>query len=143
MKSHTASIEITRPADDVFGYLLDLRNEPRWRHDVDTSELASGKPGADGARYRQTAKGTAYTLEVTQVDTRGRTLRFATIDASPVAVRGAYSVTGAGPESRATIEVELHPSGFVRLFEPFMGPSLRKTTTRYLTALRSELECAS
>jgi len=70
-------------------------------------------------------------------------LRFATVDASPVAVRGAYSVAGDASAARATIEVELHPRGFVRLFGPLMGPSLRRTTSRYLTQLRSELECAS
>ena len=143
MKSHTASIEIRRTPDDVFGYLLDLSNEPHWRHDVDTSELAAGQPGASGARYRQTSKGAAYTLEVTQVDAARRTLRFATVDATPVAVRGGYSVAGDGPAATATIEVQLHPSGVVKLFEPLMGPSLRKTTSRYLAQLRSELECAS
>jgi uncharacterized membrane protein len=143
VRGHTATIEIARAPDDVFAYLADLRHDPEWRHDVGSSELVSGTAGAAPSRYRQTAtdkKATAYHVDVTDVDRSSQTVRFATVDASPVAVRGGYRVAGSDSQTTVTLDVELHPSGAVRLFEPFMGPSLRKTASRYLADLKTQLE---
>jgi hypothetical protein len=47
-----------------------------------------------------------------------------------------YARAGA-PAVVNDVEIETH--GFVRLFEPFMGPQLRKTSARYEEALRERL----
>jgi uncharacterized protein YndB with AHSA1/START domain len=51
---HTVTVE--RPIEDVFGYLADGSNNPRWRSGVISIERASAEGGA-GATYRQKLRG--------------------------------------------------------------------------------------
>jgi uncharacterized membrane protein len=143
MKRHSSSIEIARAAPDVFAYLADFRNDPEWRHDIAGARVVSGTPGSAGCRYSHRAadkKGTTYMIDATGVQPGSGEIAFSTVDASPVAVRGTYRVAAADSSSKVTFDIELHPSGFVKLFEPFMGPTLRKTTARYLSGLKTALE---
>ena len=45
-------IEIQRPVDEVFDFLLDARNDPDWCHKVQSVELVSRDGPGTGARYR-------------------------------------------------------------------------------------------
>jgi len=144
MKHHRAATEILRPVGHVFGVLADLSNDAAWRYDVGESRLVSGVAGASGARYRQAGpdprKPQPYHVEATRVDEEARVISFATVDAAPVAVRGTYRVEPMPGGSRVEFDIELHPGGVVKLFEPFMGAALRKTTARYLGDLKRHLE---
>lgn len=45
-------IEIERPVDEVFDFVLDARNDVRWCHKVQSVELVSREGPGAGARYR-------------------------------------------------------------------------------------------
>lgn len=51
------SIEIKRPVEDVYAFLADGLNNPKWRAAVVDIGLASGMAGTVGAIYRQKLKG--------------------------------------------------------------------------------------
>jgi uncharacterized membrane protein len=46
------SIEISRPIDEVFAFLADARNDPRWRPKVISAVQLLGNGPALGARYQ-------------------------------------------------------------------------------------------
>lgn len=46
------SIEIERPAGEVFDFVIDPANDPKWCRNVVSSDLTAGTPGRPGARYR-------------------------------------------------------------------------------------------
>ena len=45
------SVEIDRPGAEVFAFLADARNDPRWCRKVVSVELVSGERPGPGARY--------------------------------------------------------------------------------------------
>src|SRR5947209_18484150 len=45
------SVEIDRPIGEVFAFVFDARNDPRWCHKVESVELVGGGEPAPGARY--------------------------------------------------------------------------------------------
>lgn len=64
---------------------------------------------------------------------------FRTLDEGPVTASGTYSISESGSGTEVINDVAIETHGFVRLFEPFMGPQLRKTAARYEQALRESL----
>ena len=57
MANATNSITIDRPVAEVYQFLADGLNNPKWRSAVIGISLASGSVGAVGAIYKQTLKG--------------------------------------------------------------------------------------
>lgn len=55
MPEATNTVTIARPASDVFAFLADGTNNPRWRSAVVEISLKSGK--GKGAIYQQSVKG--------------------------------------------------------------------------------------
>ena len=50
------SIVIERPAEEVFEFIVDSDNDPKWCPTVLESQLVEGSPGQVGTRYRQVQK---------------------------------------------------------------------------------------
>jgi hypothetical protein len=50
-----------------------------------------------------------------------------------------YDIRESGSRSELVNDVTVEVHGFVKLFEPFMGPQLRKTAKRYEEALAERL----
>ena len=51
--------------EDVFTFLADLENWPRWQSDMKSTTLASGEPGTVGAVYRYVSKAMGMTFDST------------------------------------------------------------------------------
>ena len=142
MKQVQAKVSTRRSPQEVYDYLVDFERHPEWRFDVLESRLVQGETGRVGARYRQKVKQGRRELEsnveLTEADP-GRRVGFRTLDEGPVTVSGGYTITGTATGSELVNEVLIETRGFVRLFEPFMGPQLRKTSARYEQALSERL----
>src|SRR5258707_7958866 len=57
MANASNTIVVNRPAAEVYRFLADGLNNPKWRSAVVEISLASGDGGTVGAVYRQTMKG--------------------------------------------------------------------------------------
>jgi hypothetical protein len=68
-----------------------------------------------------------------------RTIAFRTVASGPVSASGTSDIREAGGGTQVTTDVEIELRGFMRLFEPLMGPSMRKTAARYEHALTERL----
>ena len=142
MKQVETRVTTPRSPEEVYAYLADFDNQAEWRFDVVASELTSGERGTVGARYRQRVtqgrKETVSEVEATEADPHRR-VAFRTLEGGPVTVSGAWTIQPQADETRIDTEVAIQPHGFVKLFEPFMGPTLRKTAARYEAALAERL----
>ena len=142
MKQVTTRVITPRSPEEVYAYLADFDNQAEWRYDVLASERTSGEVGRTGARYRQQVKQgrkeVVSDVELTEAEPHTR-VAFRTVDDGPVTVSGAWRFEPQGERTRIDAEVAIEPHGFVKLFEPMMGPSLRKTAARYEAALAERL----
>ena len=142
MKTVQTTVSSPKPPEEVYAYLVDFGNQPEWRFDVLESGLVGGEAGRTGARYHQRVKPgrkeMSSEVELTKADAH-RTVAFRTVDDAPVTASGEWQVSPEGSGSRVVCDVAIEAQGFVRLFEPFMGPSLRRTARRYEEALEERL----
>ena len=77
-------------------------------------------------------------VEVTKADSP-RAVAFRTVDDAPVTASGEWQISPDGGGSGVVCDVAIEAHGFVRLFEPFKGPSLKRTAQRYEAALEERL----
>lgn len=142
MKQVQTNVSTKRTPEEVYAYLADFANQAEWRFDVVESELVQGETGRVGAVYRQKVKQGKRELEaraqVTQADAP-RAVAFKTVDDNPVQASGAWNISRQVDETRVVCDVAIEAKGFLKLFEPFMGPQLRKTAARYEQDLAERL----
>jgi hypothetical protein len=149
MKRAHTHVTTPKSPQEAYDYLVDFTRHPEWRFDVVESELVAGEPGQAGARYRQRVKPgrkeMTTEVQVTKAE-RPHAVAFRTVDSGPVSAAGEWAIRareadsgsgGAGTEVVYDGTMEMH--GFLRLFEPFMGPAFKKTAERYERALEERL----
>jgi uncharacterized protein YndB with AHSA1/START domain len=136
------TVTIGRSVEDVFDYLADGTNNPRWRAGVveihRTSETAEG-----GATYRQVLRGPggrkiAGDYLVTTYDRPGR-LDFE-VTAGPARPSGTFELASDGPNSTTvTFRLTVNPTGITRLLTPMIARQMR-IETRQLDNVKDRLE---
>lgn len=144
MFTATASVEIARPAEAVFAYLVDPTTWPRWIAEVKRVDAPS--PMKAGDRFE----------EVTLFRGEDRRCRGEVVEARPPSLfvlrltqvmsgpdvrptrRFELTARGAGTRVVWTNDVEVH--GVLRLASPVLPTFFRKKMGEYLEALRREIE---
>jgi uncharacterized membrane protein len=119
-------IVIDRPRSDVFSFVTEHENDPRWRPGVLDIKRASGE--GQGAVYTQGVQGPMgkridADFEVTayQPDTL---LAFRTL-AGPVRPEGSYRFEDADGGTRVTFSLNANLRGAQKLMAPMVGKSMR------------------
>jgi uncharacterized membrane protein len=116
------SIEINRPVEVVFDYLIHNENEPQWQAGLLESKKTSEGPAGVGMTGRDVRKfmgrESITTWEVTQFEPN-RLFAFNVIQ-GPVPFQGAYTFRVDGNGTRVTITAQAEMSGLSRLFEPLI-----------------------
>ena len=54
METFENTVTIQRPAEEVFAFLADFENVPRWNYAIEETRKVSPGPVGVGTRYRQT-----------------------------------------------------------------------------------------
>lgn len=134
------SLEIARPVEEVFDFLADVPNLPRWQ-ESSISARAEG-PMAVGTKVHELrrflGRRLETELEVTEFE-RPRLLTLATIAGPvPFTVRHELSPTDRG--TRLDFVGEGEPGGFFRLAEPLVERRARSEFTRDFARLKKLLE---
>jgi uncharacterized protein YndB with AHSA1/START domain len=131
--------------EDVFRYLADLENWPRWQSDMKSSELASGERGAVGAVYRYVSKAMGMTFDstvrLTRVDAP-REVAFEGEWTGMIRPDGRYLVEPAPEGSLVTLNPRPELRGIGRLMSPMITFMGRRLNQEHLEALKRELEKA-
>lgn len=117
----TATADIPRPADEVFAFVADMSNNPRWQRGQVSCEWSTPPPIAVGSRYDQRARflgrDIVSSLEVVAFEP-GRRIRIRTLD-SPMAMDITREVEPLGEGSaRVRATIRGGPTGPLRLLDP-------------------------
>jgi uncharacterized membrane protein len=145
MPSAQKTVVINRPAGEVFAFIADGENDPKWRPNVTDIAHMSGTGTGLGARYRQGIKGPGGTriaadYEITAYEP-DRRLAFRALE-GPVRTEGEYLLDARGSETSVTLRLSWQPSGMARLLGPVVGRTM-EGEVESLTNLRSLLEGAA
>jgi uncharacterized membrane protein len=143
MTDITSSIEIDRPADEVFAFLADMANNPSWQKGQQRCAWTSPPPLAVGSTYDQEARFLGRTItssfEVTELEP-GRRIRIETVG-GPMAIdvtRTAEPLTE--KRSRVTARVRGSAPGPLRLLGPLLDRIVRRNVDADYRRLKSLLE---
>ena len=141
MPSASHSVVINRPASEVFAFVADGENAPRWRTGVLDIQRESGQ--GVGAVYRQGVRGPGgrrvaadYRVTAYQPDTL---LAFETI-AGPVRPAGEFRLQEAGGATTLTLSLRAHLAGVKRLVMSGMGQKTMDAEVAAIDNLQRLLE---
>jgi uncharacterized protein YndB with AHSA1/START domain len=143
MISVEKSIVIDRPAKDVFAYVTDQTNAPRWQRGLVEVRRTTDGPIGVGTRHTfvRTLMGRRMdgSNEYTRYEPNNLVAFKATSGGWPL--QASYAVEPARRDrARLTSRIEMRPSGLLRLAEPLMAAGLRRDMEANLGALKSLLE---
>jgi uncharacterized protein YndB with AHSA1/START domain len=137
--SHT--VEIPRPPEEVFPWLLEQDKVPRWTGHLERYEQLDGSLGT-GSRVRQVLEVSGRTIDVELQITRydppnGAESRFET---NGIKVLNGYTLQPAGTGTRLTQSLEAKAGGLTaKLLLPVVQPRLEQKLTEDLERLREVL----
>jgi carbon monoxide dehydrogenase subunit G len=133
---------INRPVEEVFDFIADPTNDPRWCPPVLEAEQIEGDGPSAGARYRQRVKPgpipMTSTLELTEV----RRNKFVAWQGSNgmATFHGRYEIEAVDDGTRVTMSSSLQPKGLARLLEPVLRRSSQDVAQEEFEILKQLLE---
>lgn len=139
----STSIEIDRPAADVFAFVAEFPNNPRWQRGQRSCEWTSEPPLRVGSTYDQHARFLGRDLvnafRVIEHEPGRRVTFTSTSGTFPLTVIRTVEPVDAG-RSRFTEHVRGEPGGFFRLAEPLLRPLVKASIKRDFPRLKALLE---
>jgi hypothetical protein len=142
-----SSAIIGRSLQDVWAFVSDPRNEPRWHTDIleikPASDPAGGPPTSwvEGATLLVTVEFMGrreYEVAITGLEVNRR-LQFTT-RTGPLKPTSTYLFESAGGETRFTRHVDMPLHGPMRILAPLMRRDLEKRNARFVQNLKALLE---
>ena len=132
------SITIDRPINEVFDFISDGMNNPKWRPSVIDIQPISGKTVA----FKQGLKGPGGgridgDYEITE-NKKNELITFQVI-AGPARPTGTYKFETIGNSTRLTFVLHFEPKGLFRLMDPMISSSMRSEIDM-LSNLKAYLE---
>jgi uncharacterized protein YndB with AHSA1/START domain len=132
------SVDIPRPAAEVFAIVADHRNDTRWRggvREMTAEPVGPVRPGVTVHEVLCFAGSTHVTDTVITAVDPGRAFDFEG-DGTGGRVRGRRTVEATGGSScRVTTDVTVETTGALRFLEPLLAPMFRRGVRRDLRAL--------
>lgn len=136
-------VVIDRPVGDVFAFVSDQTNAPRWQRGLTELNRSSTGPIGVGTRHTFVRTLMGRRMDGSNEYTDYEPDRYIAFRATSggVGLRASYTVEAAGlGQSRVTAWMELRPSGWLRAVEPLMSASLRRDVEANLDSLKRLLE---
>jgi hypothetical protein len=144
MDSFQNTVTIARTADEVFAFLADLRNIPKWNYAIARTVQTSPGPAGVGATYRQTRtipRPSEESLKITVFEPPSRLAVQGQI--GPFQATTSYLLEPAAGGTRLTNTVELEPASvLLRAIGPLAAPRVKAAVARNLDTLKRLLEAA-
>jgi carbon monoxide dehydrogenase subunit G len=135
------TVTIRRPRREVFSFISDLENVPRWNYAIDETQKLSSGPVAVGSRYRQVRSlpsRSEEVLEVTKIQPdRAFALRG---QLGPFSGTLSYELEEIEGGTRLTNTAHLESAGLMKVAAPLAGPRVREAVAANLQSLKELLE---
>jgi carbon monoxide dehydrogenase subunit G len=141
MASFENTVIIRRPVEDVFAFLADFENVPRWNYAiVETTKVSPGPVGV-GTTYRQTRSVPRRSEEGFEVTVFEPASRFEVQgQLGPFTARVSYLLEPTGGGTRLTNAVDLGSSGLLMLVAPLASSRVKRAVAANLDVLKQLLE---
>ena len=139
----TNRVTIKRSRDEVFAFLADLENLPRWNYAIEQTRKLTPGPVEVGSRYHQVRTVPARReedLEVVELEPGRRLTVQGTLNNLPA--RLTYVLEPDGDATVLTNDVELTTSGLLTLVAPLATRQIRAAVAANLDVLRQILEAS-
>ncbi len=146
MHTINSSIHIQRQTAEVFDFVCDPANTPRWQPEAQSSRTTPPGPLQAGSQIENKARGAGITLRSTSTVsefTPGEKIAFDTCSAGDRI--NAKLIWTAVPESSGTrfsVRADYQIKGLLKLTAPIFVPTARKTIDSHLKNLKAALETA-
>jgi uncharacterized protein YndB with AHSA1/START domain len=142
MISIESSEWIDRPAEEVFAFVSDVRNDPQWHTDILEAEYDAAGPLMTGAAFRTRFKPFMGLSEGTGTITAFEPPRRVVLTEQMGKFKPVLTLTVEpdGGGSRITRRLDMEPHGMLRIMAPFTGGMMRKRNAAFLTNLKRILE---
>lgn len=136
------TLTIRRPAGEVFAYLAELENLPRWNYAIsETRKLSAGAAGV-GSRYlqvRSVPRPSEETFEVTEFEPDRRLTLHGGF--GPLSGQATYELQPTAEGTRLTNTMDLEPStAALRVVAPLAAPRVKAAVAANLRTLKGILE---
>lgn len=133
MRPVTVTVDIDRSPDEVFAFLADFENNPRWQRGMRSCRWTSPPPHGVGSTYDQVAhflgKDVVSSFRVEEHEPPRRVRIASTSGPFPIVETRLVEPLGDGG-SRVTAIVEGDASGFFRLAGPLLRPMVARSVGR-------------
>lgn len=142
MITYEGTESIARQPAEVFAFVSDVRNEPRWHTDILEARLIEGGSVAKGSTFAVKFKPfmgqSEGTITIVEYDAPRRVVfRGRTGKMEPTVI---HTVEPDDGGSRFTRRLEMEPPGLMRLMAPLMGGMFRKQNAGFVANLKRVLE---
>lgn len=136
------SVSIARPANEVYDYVLDMRNDLKWHTDaLDVRQETEGPVGEGTVfwiKFKPMMGVSEGTSTVTQLEPAKRIVLKGEMGKFRPTVT--YTFEPAGTGTRVTRRVEMRPPGIMGLMASLMKGMFGKRNDGFLANLKRELE---
>ena len=137
------STAINRPVEDVFAFVANFENHPRWEKNFKNVKLLTSTPNGVGTTYQCELKlpGQSVTskFEITEYEVNKK-IAFAGEAAGPATPKGSFLFEPVVGGTKLTLLPRPEFRGFFRLLEPMMAGYVRKQNEEHLSNLKRLLE---
>ncbi len=145
MFASSTSIEIERPIAEVFPFVADARNRPKWDQSVDSEELTSPEPIGAGStiRTRLRSMGRDYEIDwvIREFEPPSRMLIESTSGPFPTTL--VFLLSDRGASTGVDFTVTGRPGGLLRLMQPLLARNTQGNLDRGFPRLKRLLETGS
>ena len=133
---------INRPVEDLFAFIADPTNDPRWCPPVLEAEQVAGNGPEEGARYRQIVKPGPKQLTNNMAITEYEPNRRIAWQGSNemLEFHGRYEVGAVNGGTRVVMTSNLAARGILRLLEPLLSRASRSVAEEEFQNLKQLLE---
>jgi uncharacterized protein YndB with AHSA1/START domain len=139
----TNTVTISRPQPEVFAYLADFENVPRWNYAIERTRKITEGPVGVGSRYHQTRtlpRRAEETFEVVTFEPEHTIVVRG--DLGPFHGDNEYVLESAGDATVLTNTMDLTASGPLRVVAPLGSSRISNAVAANLDMLRQILERA-
>ncbi len=136
------SVEIRRPANDMFAYTTDAKNWPKWQSTIPEAEQTSPGPVGVGTTFKGTIRmmglGMKWTARATEFEANRRFGKTISCGSITNEQHNTYESMDGG--TRFTIAYDMEVAGLMKLFSPMIVRATHSGLKKALGNLKSLLQ---
>jgi carbon monoxide dehydrogenase subunit G len=133
---------VARPVEDVFDFVADERNEPKYNPGMVRAEKMTPGPVAKGTRWSATvqSRGRPVDMEIEVTDYTRPTRLGSTTRMSTAEIRGAVTFEPDPAGTKMRWSWQLQPKGALKLLGPLIARQGRRQETQIWAGLKRYME---